>query len=85
MEPIGDLTNVPTFSDRKVEHGKTYKYAISAIDKKNNESEKSPPLTSRSEMSFRRLRHPVQSKAFSASTRARRTTTVSARVSDEHA
>jgi hypothetical protein len=41
FEPIGELTNLPTYSDRKVEHGKTYRYAISAIDQKNNESDKS--------------------------------------------
>jgi fibronectin type 3 domain-containing protein len=41
LEPLGDPVNLPTFSDRKVEHGKTYRYAISAIDNKNNESEKS--------------------------------------------
>lgn len=40
---IGDLLNLPTYADRAVEHGKTYRYAISAIDQKNNESEKSPP------------------------------------------
>jgi hypothetical protein len=41
LEPLGDPINLPTFSDRKVEHGKTYRYAISTIDVKNNESEKS--------------------------------------------
>ncbi len=41
LEPLGEPVNLPTFSDRKVEHGKTYRYAISAIDVKNNESEKS--------------------------------------------
>jgi predicted small lipoprotein YifL len=38
------MVNVPTFSDRKVEHGKTYRYAVSAIDRKGNESEKSTPI-----------------------------------------
>ncbi|MFL6451573.1 MAG: fibronectin type III domain-containing protein [Bryobacteraceae bacterium] len=42
LGPVGEPTNLPTFSDRKVEHGKTYRYAVSAIDVKNNESEKSP-------------------------------------------
>jgi fibronectin type 3 domain-containing protein len=37
----GDLINLPVYSDHKVEHGKTYRYAISATDQKNNESEKS--------------------------------------------
>ena len=41
LEPLGNPVNLPTFSDRKVEHGKTYRYAISAIDIKNNESERS--------------------------------------------
>lgn len=39
----GDLLNVPNFSDRHVEHGKSYRYAISAIDQKGNESAKSAP------------------------------------------
>ncbi len=39
----GDLVNVPTFSDQKVEHGKSYRYEISAISQKGHESEKSPP------------------------------------------
>jgi fibronectin type 3 domain-containing protein len=41
LEPLRDPINLPTFSDRKVEHGKIYRYAISAVDLKNNESEKS--------------------------------------------
>jgi fibronectin type 3 domain-containing protein len=41
LEPLGEPINLPTFSDRKVERGKTYRYAISAIDVKNNESDKS--------------------------------------------
>jgi fibronectin type 3 domain-containing protein len=43
MERQGALVTLPAYSDRKVEHGKTYRYAISAVDKKNNESEKSVP------------------------------------------
>jgi len=41
FERQGDLVNLPAFSDRKVEHGKTYRYQISSLDKKNNESAKS--------------------------------------------
>jgi fibronectin type 3 domain-containing protein len=41
LEPFGEPTNLPTFSDAKVEHGKTYRYAVTAIDNKDNESEKS--------------------------------------------
>ena len=36
--------SVPTYSDRKVEHGKTYRYQLSAIDQHGNESEKSAPV-----------------------------------------
>ena len=39
----GDLINLPVFSDHAVEHGKSYRYAISAVDQKGNESEKSAP------------------------------------------
>jgi len=38
-----DLVNLPAYSDHNVEHGKTYRYAISAVDQKGNESEKSAP------------------------------------------
>ena len=40
---VGDLLTVPTFSDRAVERGKTYRYAVSATDQKGNSSEKSAP------------------------------------------
>lgn len=43
LERQGALVTLPAYSDRKVEHGKTYRYAVSAVDKKNNESEKSVP------------------------------------------
>ena len=39
----GDLLNVPNFSDHHVEHGKSYRYAISAVDQKGNESAQSTP------------------------------------------
>ncbi len=41
FERQGDLVNLPAYSDHKVEHGKTYRYQISSVDKKNNESAKS--------------------------------------------
>lgn len=41
LERQGGLVSVPTFSDRNVEHGKTYRYEVSAVDQKNNESAKS--------------------------------------------
>jgi hypothetical protein len=37
----GDLLTLPTYSDHSVEHGKTYRYEVSAVDQKNNESGKS--------------------------------------------
>ena len=37
----GDLITLPAYSDHNVEHGKTYRYAVSSIDQKNNESDKS--------------------------------------------
>jgi hypothetical protein len=41
FERQGPLLGVPTFSDHHVEHGKTYRYQVSAMDQKNNESAKS--------------------------------------------
>jgi hypothetical protein len=35
------LINLPTYSDRDVKHGDTYRYEITAVDQKNNESDKS--------------------------------------------
>lgn len=44
FERQGDIVTLPAFSDRKVDHGKTYRYQISSVDQKQNESEKSPPV-----------------------------------------
>jgi hypothetical protein len=44
FERQGDRVNLPAFSDRSVAHGKTYRYQISAVDQKNNESERSAPV-----------------------------------------
>jgi fibronectin type 3 domain-containing protein len=38
---VGDLLTLPTYGDHNVEHGKTYRYEVSAVDQKNNESDKS--------------------------------------------
>ena len=38
---IADIGEIPTYSDRDVQSGKTYRYSIAAIDKDGNESEKS--------------------------------------------
>lgn len=37
----GDLLTLPTYSDHNIEHGRTYRYEVSAADQKNNESGKS--------------------------------------------
>ena len=38
----GEIVTLPTFGDRKVEHGHVYRYEVSALDLSNNESDKSP-------------------------------------------
>lgn len=42
FEKIADAA-LPTYSDHAVEHGKTYRYAISAVDQAGNESTRSMP------------------------------------------
>lgn len=44
FEPIGDLIEAPSFSDNKVESGKRYRYAVSAVDQLGHESERSPTV-----------------------------------------
>lgn len=44
FERQGGLIILPTYSDSHVEHGKTYRYEVSAIDQKGNESDKSSPV-----------------------------------------
>jgi len=41
FERQGALLSLPAYSDRQVEHSKTYRYQVSSIDKKNNESARS--------------------------------------------
>lgn len=43
-ERQGDMIVLPAYSDAHVEHGKTYRYEISAVDQKGNESAKSAPV-----------------------------------------
>jgi hypothetical protein len=43
FEKIADLIPAPTFSDNKIEAGKKYRYAVSAVDIKGNESARSTP------------------------------------------
>ena len=44
LEKIADVSVVPSYSDRKVEHGKTYRYQIAAVDQSGNESPRSAPI-----------------------------------------
>jgi hypothetical protein len=41
MQKIADVSVVPSYSDRKVEAGKTYRYSVSAVDQAGNESPRS--------------------------------------------
>ena len=43
FEKIADAVPAPTFSDSKIEAGKKYSYAVSAVDVKGNESPRSTP------------------------------------------
>jgi hypothetical protein len=42
FEKLADVSQIPSYSDRNVEHGKTYRYAISALDQAGNESARTP-------------------------------------------
>ena len=44
LSKIADLTAIAGFSDRAVEHGKRYRYAVSSVDRTGNESAPSPPV-----------------------------------------
>lgn len=44
FEKVADVNAVPSYSDNMIEHGKTYHYAVTAIDKANNESNRSAPV-----------------------------------------
>ncbi len=44
FEKIASLIEVPTFSDSKIEAGKKYRYAVSAVDLTGNESVRSAPV-----------------------------------------
>ena len=45
FEKIAEGSQIPSYSDRAVEHGKTYRYAVSAFDKAGNESARSAAVT----------------------------------------
>jgi hypothetical protein len=44
LEKIADISVVPSYSDRKVEPGKAYHYAVSAVDQAGNESPRSATI-----------------------------------------
>jgi hypothetical protein len=44
FEKLADVSQIPSYSDRNVEHGKTYRYAISAVDQAGNESARTPAV-----------------------------------------
>jgi hypothetical protein len=44
FEKLADVSQIPSYSDRSVEHGKTYRYAISALDQAGNESARTPAV-----------------------------------------
>ena len=41
LEKIADVAQAPAYSDRNVENGKTYRYAVSAVDQAGNEGPRS--------------------------------------------
>ena len=44
FEKIGETAETPSYSDRRIESGKQYRYAVSAFDKTGNESRRSEPI-----------------------------------------
>ena len=45
FEKMGDTSVLPSYSDRKVEAGKSYRYQVAALDAAGNESERSAAVT----------------------------------------
>jgi hypothetical protein len=44
LEKIADIQDAPSYSDGKVESGKRYRYAVSSVDRLDNESNPSEPV-----------------------------------------
>lgn len=44
FERQGQLLSLPSYTDRAVQHGKKYRYTLSAVDEKGNASDASPPV-----------------------------------------
>jgi fibronectin type 3 domain-containing protein len=45
LEKLAETREAPSYSDAKIEPGKSYRYAVTAFDKAGNESEMSGPVT----------------------------------------
>jgi hypothetical protein len=45
FERIAQVSEIPSYSDHAVEAGKSYRYTVSAIDRSNNESDRSAEIT----------------------------------------
>jgi fibronectin type 3 domain-containing protein len=41
---LGELVTTPAYSDRVVQSGKRYRYEVTAVDQKGNESARSAPV-----------------------------------------
>jgi fibronectin type 3 domain-containing protein len=41
---VAEIEGTPAYSDRKIEQGKKYRYAVAAVDQLNNESPRSDPV-----------------------------------------
>lgn len=44
LEKVADVSQIPSYSDHNVEHGKSYRYAISSVDQAGNESARGPAV-----------------------------------------
>ncbi|HJZ96915.1 MAG TPA: hypothetical protein VKE70_10450, partial [Candidatus Solibacter sp.] len=45
FEKLADLSPVPAYSDKAIQKGVEYRYAVTALDRAGNESQKSTPAT----------------------------------------
>ena len=45
MQKIGEAGAIPTYSDHAVQHGKTYRYAVTAVNAQGQEGPQSAPVT----------------------------------------
>ena len=45
MERVAEIAQIPSWSDRAVESGKTYRYTVTAYDRAGNESARAAVVT----------------------------------------